>query len=60
LLPTDLPRLSDPCQLPIPFEVNFLLASAEHVLQRDVTDGTVQTDVVVMFDVCVNQMPRIV
>jgi hypothetical protein len=36
------------CQLPVPFDVNFVLVSAEHVLRRDVADGAIQTDVIVM------------
>ncbi len=35
-------------QLPVPFGVNFVLSSRQHILRRDVADGTVQTNVVVM------------
>ncbi len=44
-LPTGLPLLPGLCQLPIPFGVNLLLAASEHVLRRDVANGTVQTEV---------------
>jgi hypothetical protein len=48
------------CQLSIPFGVDLLLAAGEHVLRRDVADGTVQADVVVMLDVRLHQTLRIV
>ncbi len=35
-------------QLPIPLGLNLLLMPGEHVLWRDVADGAVQTDVVVV------------
>ena len=46
-------------QLPIPLGLNLLLMPGEHVLWRDVADGTVQTHVVVMLYVTLNQTPRI-
>jgi hypothetical protein len=50
-----------PCrfQLPIPLGENLLLMPGEHVLWRDVTDGAVQTDVVVMLYVTLNQTARV-
>ena len=38
-------------QLPIPFRMNLLLTPSQHVLRGDVTDRSIQTDVVVMLDV---------
>jgi len=46
-------------QLPVPFGMNILLASGEHVLRRDVADGTVQANVVVVLDVTLHQALRI-
>ena len=40
--------------------MNLVLASGEHVLRSDVADGTVQADVVVMFDVALHHSKRIV
>src|ERR1035438_8867606 len=37
-----------------------LLTPGEHLFRRDVADGTVQADVVVMLDVALPQTPRIV
>jgi hypothetical protein len=48
LLATILPLLPRRLQLPIPLDLNLLLMPGEHVLRRDVADGAVQTDVVVM------------
>ena len=48
LLPTSLPLFSRLLQLPIPLGMDLLLTPGEHVLRRDVADGTVQADVVVM------------
>ena len=58
-LATILPLLPCRLQLPIPVGLNFLLMPGEHVLWRDVADGAVQTDVVVMLYVTLNQTPRI-
>ena len=44
---------------PIPLGLNLLLMPGEHVLRRDVADGAVQTNVVVMLYVTLNQTPRI-
>src|SRR5450759_1095198 len=55
LLPTDLPLASGRSQLPVALSVDLLLAAGEHVLRRDVADGTVQADVVVMPDVRLHQ-----
>jgi hypothetical protein len=43
-----LPLFTRRIQLPIPLGENLLLMPAEHVPRRDVSDRTVQTDVVVM------------
>jgi hypothetical protein len=51
LRPTDLPLVSGRSQLPVALSVDLLLAAGEHVLRRDVADGTVQADVVVMLNV---------
>src|SRR6516165_4195150 len=47
-------------QFPVPLPVNLLLPAGEHVLRRDVADGAVQTHVVVMLHVALNQTPCIV
>jgi hypothetical protein len=46
-------------QLSIPLGLNLLLMPGEHVLRRDVADGAVQTNVVVMLGVTLNQTPCI-
>jgi len=46
-------------QLPIALGLNLPLMPGEHVLWRDVADGAVQSNDVVMRDVTVNQTPRI-
>jgi hypothetical protein len=46
-------------QLPIPLGENLLLMPAEHVPRRDVSDGAVQTCVVVMVYVILNQTARV-
>jgi len=43
-----LPLFPRRLQFPIPVGLNLLLMPGEHVLRRDVADGTIQTDVVVM------------
>src|SRR5439155_15845876 len=40
--------------------MDLLLTRSEHVLRRNVADGTVQADVVVMLNVARHQTPRIV
>src|SRR5690242_1434447 len=40
--------------------MDLLLTAGEHVLRRDVVNGTIQADVVVMLDVALHQPPRIV
>ena len=47
-------------QLAVAFRVDFLLTPRQHILRRDVADGTVQADVVVMLDVSLHQAQRIV
>jgi hypothetical protein len=54
-----LPLLPSRLQLPIPLGVNLLLAPGTHVLRRDVPDGAVQTEVVVMLQVTFNEAPGI-
>ena len=59
LLTTNLalfPRLLQP---PIPRGMDFLLTPGEHLLRRDVADGAVQANVVVMLDIALYQSPRI-
>jgi hypothetical protein len=54
-----LPLFPRRLQLPILPSLNLLLMPGEHVLRRDVADGTVQADVVVMLHVTLNQTARI-
>jgi hypothetical protein len=54
-----LPLFPRRLQLPIPVGLNLLLMPGEHVLWRDVTDGAVQANVVVMLYVTLHQTPRI-
>jgi len=49
------PRL---IQLPVSLGVDLLLTPGENVLRRDVANGTVQADIVVMFHLALNQPPR--
>src|ERR1700679_1741091 len=51
LLAMTLALLSGGFQLAVAFRVDFLLTPRQHILRRDVADGTVQADVVVMLDV---------
>ena len=44
-------------QLPIPLDVDLRVTPGEHVLRRDVADGTIQADVVVMLDVDAGHLP---
>src|SRR3954454_22135073 len=60
LLATNLPLPSRCLQLSVAFCMDLLLAPEEHVLWRDVADGAVQADVVVMFHVALYQPPRII
>ena len=46
-------------QFPVPLSLNLLLVPGEHVFGRDVTDGAIQTHVVVMLYGTLNQTPRI-
>lgn len=46
-------------QLPVSFGLNLLLSSSEHVLWREVANGTVQANVVVMLNVAGYEEPRI-
>jgi hypothetical protein len=55
-----LPVFSRRFQFPIPVDLNLLLASGQHILRRDLADGTVQADVVVMLDVALYQTQCIV
>ena len=54
-----LPLFPRRLQFPIPLGLNLLLMPGEHVLRRDVADGAVQTNVVVMAYVTLNQTARI-
>jgi hypothetical protein len=60
LLAVTLALLSGGFQLAVAFRVDFLLTPRQHILRRDVADGTVQADVVVMLDVSLHQAQRIV
>jgi hypothetical protein len=44
-----LPVFSRRFQFPMPVDLNLLMASRQHILRRDIADGTVQADVVVGF-----------
>jgi hypothetical protein len=50
VLAATLVLLSGSFQLAVPFRVDLLLTPRQCVLRRDVADGTVQADVVVMLD----------
>src|ERR1035437_8623061 len=54
-----LPLFPRRLQFPIPVGLNLLLMVGEHLLRRDVADGAVQTHVVVMLYITLNQTPRI-
>ena len=56
----DLARFPRLLQHPIPRGVDFLLPPGEHLLRRDVADGAVQANGVVMLDVALYQPPRVV
>ena len=60
LLTTNLALFSGLLHLPIPLGVDLSLTPREHVLRRDVADGAVQADVVVMLHVALHQTPGIV
>lgn len=51
LLSFDPPLLSGGLKLPIPFFENLLLSAVEFVGRRDIPDGAVQPDGVVILDV---------
>src|SRR5882762_5807113 len=59
LLPMDLTLFSCLLQLSISLIMDLLLTAGEHVLRRDIANGTVQADTVVMFHVAFHQPPRI-
>ena len=59
LLATNLPLFPRRLQLPIPLGLNLLRLPVEHVLWSDVSDGAVQTHVVVMLYVTLHQTKRI-
>ena len=40
--------------------MDLLLTAGEHVLRRDVANGTIQADIVLMLDVALHQTPRII
>jgi hypothetical protein len=58
-LAATLPLFPRRLQLPIPLGLNLLLMPGEHVLWRDVADGAVPMNVVVVVYVTVNQTARI-
>jgi hypothetical protein len=60
LLATNLPLFPRRLQLSIPLGLNLLLMPGEHVLRRDVSDGAVQTHVVVMLHIAIGSLPLIV
>jgi hypothetical protein len=47
-------------QLPVALRMDLRLSAHEHVLRRDVANGTVQADVAVMLGLTINQALRIV
>jgi hypothetical protein len=55
-----LPLFPRRLQFPIPLGLNLLPMPGEHVIRRDVTNGAVQTHVVVMLYLTLNQTPRVV
>jgi hypothetical protein len=59
LLPIDLTLFSCLLQLSISLIMDLLLTADEHVLRRDIANGTVQADTVVMLHVALHQPPRI-
>ena len=59
LLPMDLTLFSCLLQLSISLIMDLLLTAGEHVLRRDIANGTVQADTVVMFHVALHQPPRV-
>jgi hypothetical protein len=60
LLPTNLPLFSCFLQLPISLSMDLLLTPGEHVLRRDVANGTIQADIVVIGHVALHEPPRII
>jgi len=59
LLAATLALLSGGFQLAVAFCVDLLLTPCQHVVRRDVADGTVQANVVVTLDVALDQTTRI-
>lgn len=59
-MPMNLKLFSRLLQLPIPLGVELRLTPGEHVCWRDVADGAVPADVVVVPDVAPHQTPRVV
>jgi hypothetical protein len=47
-------------QFPVALSMDLRLSNYEHVLRRDVANGTGQAEVVVMLDLTMNQALRIV
>jgi hypothetical protein len=60
LVSATLPLLPGRFQLAVAFRVNLLLAPRQHVLRRDLAGGAVQSDVIVMVHVTLDQTPCIV
>src|ERR1044072_1238114 len=59
LLPANLTLFSCLLQLSISLSMDLVLTAREHVVRRDVANGTVQADIVVMFHVALHQPARI-
>jgi hypothetical protein len=60
LLTAQSPLLARILQFPIARRVDLGLPPCEHILRRDVADGAVQANVVVMLDIPLNQTSRII
>jgi len=59
LLATNPPVFPHRLQLSVPLGLNLLLMPGEHVLGRDVSDGSIQAHIVVMLHVTLHQTTRI-
>ena len=60
LLATNLPLLPRRLQLPVALGVDLMQPPRQHVLRRDVARGAVQSDVVVVVHVTLNQTTRVI
>jgi hypothetical protein len=59
-LPANLPLFLRLLQLPTSLGMDLLLTPGQHVSRTDITDGAIQADIVVMFDIALRKTPRIV